>query len=122
MTTSAEPASASRAHERIAALVIAVAAVVAYLSTLGNYFVRDDFGVVQLLASKPASYFPRWFYTSWMDQIWGFVPDEVRPFPAVSYQLYTFNKGHVAVVVHEGRFYGLITRIDVLNYLRNRVH
>jgi cystathionine beta-synthase len=34
----------------------------------------------------------------------------------------TFNKGHVAVVVHEGRFYGLITRIDVLNYLRNRAH
>ncbi|HWQ38108.1 MAG TPA: pyridoxal-phosphate dependent enzyme [Burkholderiales bacterium] len=33
----------------------------------------------------------------------------------------TFDKGHVAVVVHEGRFYGLITRIDVLNYLRNKV-
>ena len=34
----------------------------------------------------------------------------------------TFNKGHVAVVVHEGRFYGLITRIDVLNHLRNKPH
>jgi cystathionine beta-synthase len=33
-----------------------------------------------------------------------------------------FNKGHVAIVVHEGRFYGLITRIDVLNHLRNRAH
>jgi cystathionine beta-synthase len=34
----------------------------------------------------------------------------------------TFNKGHVAIVVQEGRFYGLITRIDVLNHLRNRAH
>ena len=87
MTPSAEPAISSRTHERVAALIIAVAAVLAYFSTLGNYFVRDDFGVVQLLASKPAAYFPRWFYTSWMDQIWGFTPDEVRPFPALSYQL-----------------------------------
>ena len=48
---------------------------------------RDDFGVVELLSAKPAGYFPRWFVTSWMDQIWGHAPDEVRPFPAVSYQL-----------------------------------
>jgi cystathionine beta-synthase len=34
----------------------------------------------------------------------------------------TFNKGHVAVVVHEGKFYGLITRIDVLNHLRNKAY
>jgi cystathionine beta-synthase len=33
-----------------------------------------------------------------------------------------FNKGHVAIVVHGGRFYGLITRIDVLNHLRNKTH
>jgi cystathionine beta-synthase len=33
-----------------------------------------------------------------------------------------FDKGHVAVVVHEGKFCGLITRIDVLNHLRNKVH
>jgi cystathionine beta-synthase len=33
-----------------------------------------------------------------------------------------FDKGHVAVVVHEGKFYGLITRIDVLNHLRNKAH
>ena len=58
-----------------------------YLSTIDNYFVRDDFGVVELLSGKPAGYFPRWFVSSWMDEIWGHVPDEVRPFPAVSYQL-----------------------------------
>jgi CBS domain-containing protein len=30
------------------------------------------------------------------------------------------NKGHVAIVVDKGQFYGLITRMDVLNHLRNR--
>ena len=33
-----------------------------------------------------------------------------------------FNKGHVAIVVEKGKFYGLITRMDVLNHLRNRAH
>jgi cystathionine beta-synthase len=32
----------------------------------------------------------------------------------------TFNRGHVAVVVEGGKFYGLITRMDVLHHLRNR--
>jgi hypothetical protein len=71
----------------VAGLVVCLSAVVPYLSTINNYFVRDDFGVVELLAGKPATYFPRWFVSSWMDEIWGHVPDEVRPFPAVSYQL-----------------------------------
>ena len=31
-----------------------------------------------------------------------------------------FNKGHVVIVVDDGKFYGLITRMDVLNHLRNR--
>ena len=33
-----------------------------------------------------------------------------------------FGKGHVAIVVDNGVFYGLITRMDVLNHLRNRAH
>ena len=32
----------------------------------------------------------------------------------------TFNKGYVAIVLDQGRFWGLITRIDVLNYLRHK--
>jgi cystathionine beta-synthase len=32
-----------------------------------------------------------------------------------------FDKGMVAIVVEEGRFLGLITRIDVLNYLRRKL-
>ena len=32
-----------------------------------------------------------------------------------------FDRGHVAIVMDAGRFLGLITRIDLLNYLRRRV-
>jgi hypothetical protein len=67
-------------------LVFAVA-IVAYVSTIGDYFVQDDFGVVWLLSQKPATAFPGWFVSTWMDNIWGYTPDEVRPFPALSYQL-----------------------------------
>lgn len=72
---------------RTAAVVVALAAALPYLPTLDDYFVQDDFGVVALLASKPAGYFPRWFVTTWMEDIWGYTPDEIRPFPAVSYQI-----------------------------------
>ena len=71
----------------LAALVIVLAASLPYVSTASNYFVNDDFGVVQLLSQKPPLYFPKWFVTSWMDDIWGATQDEVRPFPAVTYQL-----------------------------------
>jgi hypothetical protein len=70
-----------------ALLVIILAASLPYLSTAFNYFVNDDFGVVQLLSQKPLRYFPRWFVTSWMDDIWGVTLDEIRPFPALSYRL-----------------------------------
>jgi cystathionine beta-synthase len=39
---------------------------------------------------------------------------------AIPRLLETFNKGHVALVVENGKFYGLVTRMDVLNHLRNR--
>lgn len=32
-----------------------------------------------------------------------------------------FDAGHVAVVVYRGAFLGLITQIDLLNHLRQRV-
>jgi hypothetical protein len=74
--------------KRLAAtLAICLAASLPYVSSVGNYFVNDDFGVVQLLSQKPPHYFPRWFVTSWMDDIWGATQDEIRPFPAVTYQL-----------------------------------
>jgi hypothetical protein len=71
----------------LAVLAICLAASLPYASTVYNYFVNDDFGVVQLLSQKPPLYFPRWFVSSWMDDIWGATQDEIRPFPAVTYQL-----------------------------------
>jgi hypothetical protein len=89
MSATHQPAGASARTYLLALLpmlAICLAATLPYLSTIDNYFAQDDFGVVQLLAGKPASYFPRWFTTTWMDDIWGFIPDEIRPFPAVTYQ------------------------------------
>ena len=79
--------------------VVALGAILPYLINLDDYFVRDDFGVVQLLAQKPFTYFPRWFVTSWMDHIWGYYPDEIRPFPALSYQI-TALGGTVSPFLH----------------------
>jgi hypothetical protein len=73
-------------ERRLVLLLVVLAASVPYLPTLDDYFVQDDFGVVGLLSGKPAGYFPRWFVSTWMDDIWGYTPDEIRPFPAVTYQ------------------------------------
>jgi cystathionine beta-synthase len=32
-----------------------------------------------------------------------------------------FKRGMVAIVIHQGEFQGLITRIDLLNWLRRRM-
>jgi hypothetical protein len=71
---------------RLAQVFVVLAATLPYLPTLDNYFVQDDFGVVGLLASKPASFFPKWFVIPWMENIWSYTPDELRPFVAVTYQ------------------------------------
>jgi hypothetical protein len=84
----------------LAALVVCVAAVVPYLSTLDDYFVQDDFGVVSLLSQKPASAFPGWFVSTWMDDIWGYTPDEIRPFPAVTYQIAAWGGAGSPVLNH----------------------
>jgi hypothetical protein len=69
------------------ALLVCLVAILAYARSIDNYFVQDDFGVVWLLGQKPWSYFPRWFVSTWMDDIWGYTPDEIRPFPALTYQV-----------------------------------
>ncbi len=73
--------------DRTAWAIVCLAACLPYLRTIPDYFVQDDFGVVQLLARKPWSTFPRWFTMPWMENIWGYTPDEIRPFPALSYQI-----------------------------------
>ena len=72
---------------RQAGVAVAAVACVPYVRTIRDYFVQDDFGVVQLLARKEWSTFPRWFTMPWMEDIWGYTPDEIRPFPALSYQI-----------------------------------
>jgi cystathionine beta-synthase len=47
--------------------------------------------------------------------------ETVSPSAAVTDLVPIFEKGMVAIVVENGRFLGLITRIDVLNYLRRRL-
>ena len=74
-------------QRRLGVLLVVIAAALPYLPTLDDYFVQDDFGVVWLLSAKPAGYFPRWFVVPWMEDIWGDPPDEIRPFPAVTYQI-----------------------------------
>jgi hypothetical protein len=71
----------------LAIAIVGLAAVVPYLSVIDDYFVQDDFGVVSLLAEKPPTAFFGWFAIPWMDDIWGYTPDEIRPFPAATYQL-----------------------------------
>ena len=73
-------------RQRIAAAVlIGVAAAGIYGSTVRDYFAQDDFGVVSLFSQRTLAYVPRWFVSPWTEDIWGYVPDELRPFPAASY-------------------------------------
>jgi hypothetical protein len=69
----------------VAASVICFAALALYAPTIHDYFLQDDFGVVSLFSRRTLGYFPRWFVSPWTEDIWGYVPDEIRPFPAASY-------------------------------------
>jgi hypothetical protein len=68
-----------------AATAIVLAAFAFYAPTIHDYFLQDDFGVVGLFSHRSLAYFPRWFVSPWTEDIWGYVPDEIRPFPAASY-------------------------------------
>ena len=87
-------------NRALAALAVCVAAVVPYGATLNDYFVQDDFGVVWLLSQKPWSSFPGWFVSTWMDRIWGYTPDEIRPFPAFTYQVAALAGAGSPVINH----------------------
>jgi cystathionine beta-synthase len=47
--------------------------------------------------------------------------DKVDVHSPIEALLPVFDRGHVAIVMDGGRFLGLITRIDLLNFLRRRV-
>lgn len=68
-------------------VAVILAATLPYLPVITDYFVQDDFGTVYILTERPWTTFPRWFTMPWMEYIWGYTPDEIRPFVAFSYQL-----------------------------------
>jgi hypothetical protein len=68
-------------------LAVVLAASVPWVFNVSDYFLQDDFGVVQLFAKRPWTMFPRWFVMPWTEDIWGYTPDEIRPFVALTYQL-----------------------------------
>jgi hypothetical protein len=69
----------------LSAVVIVVAACLPYLPTIDDFFVQDDFGVIQLMERRSWTTFFRWFTMPWMENIWQYTPDEIRPFVALSY-------------------------------------
>ena len=77
----------SARHRKWFVLAVVLAASVPYLFNISDYFLQDDFGVVQLFARRPWTMFPRWFVMPWTENIWGYTPDEIRPFVALTYQL-----------------------------------
>ena len=44
----------------------------------------------------------------------------VGPQAAIEALLPVFNAGHVAIIADDQGFYGLITRVDVVSYLRRQ--
>ena len=47
--------------------------------------------------------------------------DTVAPDAPISHLLEVFEREHVPILVAGGAFVGLITRIDILNYLRRKL-
>jgi hypothetical protein len=86
---SAPPPAPIRLASRtwLAAAAVAVAAAVAFGSSLHAWFIGDDFGLIKALYDKPALHFFTLFTGTWTDGVFGVRPDELRPFVALSYQL-----------------------------------
>ena len=74
-------------RQRWLVAAVVAAACLPYLQVISDYFVQDDFGTVYILTHRPWTMFPKWFTMPWMEYIWGYTPDEIRPFVAFSYQL-----------------------------------
>ena len=71
----------------IAAVAVCLAATVPFLSTLGVYFLGDDFGLIHLFSRKPSLHWLTLFTRPWTEVIYGSRADELRPMVALSYQI-----------------------------------
>ncbi|MDQ3488602.1 MAG: hypothetical protein M3468_12865 [Acidobacteriota bacterium] len=81
----ARPRDDQRRAAAASAALIVLAACVPYVSTIDDYFLQDDFGVIHLMVRRSWTMFFRWFTMPWMEDIWQYTPDEIRPFVALSY-------------------------------------
>jgi hypothetical protein len=86
-TPAADPRASFPKHRWLATAVVAVAAAIAFASSLRAWFIGDDFGLIKALYDKPALHFFTLFTGTWTDGVFGVRPDELRPFVALSYQL-----------------------------------
>ena len=86
----------------LAGAAVALAAALAYVTTLRSYFIGDDFGLIKVLHGKPLLHFFSLFTGSWTDNIYGVRPDELRPFIALGYQLDAWGGAASPVAYHLG--------------------
>ena len=70
-----------------AAIVVVCLAVGLQTVRNDNYFLGDDFGLVQHLHDLPVERLLSYFVSDWTEGIYGYVLDELRPFLAFSYWL-----------------------------------
>lgn len=86
-TPPSDPRAPFPARTWTCAAAVAVAAALAFGSTLHGWFAADDFGLIKALHDKPALHFFTLFTGTWTDGVYGTRPDELRPFIALAYQL-----------------------------------
>jgi cystathionine beta-synthase len=78
--------------------------------------ILDEWDVLTAVQDNPAA-FREAVSTAMADRV-----DTVGLKTPLAELMKMFDQGRVAVVVEGGRFHGLITRMDVLNHLRNKAH
>jgi cystathionine beta-synthase len=78
--------------------------------------ILDESDLVQHLYDNPARFQDR-VATAMVTRL-----DTIAPNAPISELLPIFQRDHVAIVADHGRFIGLITRIDLLNYLRKQLN
>jgi hypothetical protein len=84
---SAAPTSTRTAWWSCAVVVALCLAVGLQTIRSDNYFLGDDFGLIQHLHDLPIDRFLTYFVSDWTEGIYGTVLDELRPFLAFSYWL-----------------------------------
>ena len=93
----AAPSSARTAWWSCVAIVAVCLAIGLPTVRGDNYFLGDDFGLVQHLHDLPAGRLLSYFVSDWTEGIYGYTPDELRPLLAFTYWLDARLFGSIAV-------------------------